>query len=63
MLALFEFAKKLRTVKFYNKELKWLILICEINVKKLKYHVVWRFFIDTKCEARKKGFRECHAEK
>jgi hypothetical protein len=43
MFALFEFAKKLRTAKFYNKELKLPILICKINIKKLKYHVGWRF--------------------
>jgi hypothetical protein len=36
-------AKKLRTVTFYNKELKQRLLISEINAKKLKYYVVWRF--------------------
>ncbi len=42
-LALFESAKEFRTVKFYNKELKWPLLICKIDIKRLKYHVVWHF--------------------
>lgn len=37
--ALFELAKKFRTVTFYNKELKQRPLISEINAKKLNYHV------------------------
>jgi hypothetical protein len=41
--AFFEFAKKFRTVTFYNKKLKQRLLISEINAEKLKYHVVWRF--------------------